>query len=178
MPLYESIPRRIIETPDHLKTQEMCERALDVHPWTLKFFPDHLKTKKMCDRAIEENPYTLEFVPDHLKMKEMCERAVDAHPWTLKFSRIILRQKRCVMLQWPAIHIYRYLSPTGLWHKSNWNYGMMTIIIVMLKNLLSSMKAIKYDIYINEEETYEMVIPSQQPKAKNFRKHCCNVMFP
>ena len=48
----------------------------------------------------------------------------------------------------------------------------------MLKNLLSSMKAIKYDIYINEEETYEMVITSQQPKAKIFRKHCCNVMFP
>ena len=25
---------------------------------------------------------------------------------------------------------------------------------------------------------YELVFGSQQPKAKEFRKHCCNVMFP
>ena len=36
----------------------------------------------------------------------------------------------------------------------------------------------KYDIYINEEGMYELVFGSQQPIAKNFRKHCCNVMFP
>ena len=36
----------------------------------------------------------------------------------------------------------------------------------------------KYDLYINEEGTYELVFSSQQPLAKKFRKHCCNVMFP
>ena len=36
----------------------------------------------------------------------------------------------------------------------------------------------KYDIYINEEGMYELLFSSQQPKAKNFRKHCYNVMFP
>ena len=36
----------------------------------------------------------------------------------------------------------------------------------------------KYDIYINEEGMYEVLFSSQQPKAKGFRKHCCNVMFP
>ena len=36
----------------------------------------------------------------------------------------------------------------------------------------------KYDIYINEEGMYELLFSSQQPKTKNFRKHCCNVMFP
>ena len=25
---------------------------------------------------------------------------------------------------------------------------------------------------------YELFFGSQQPKVKNFRKHCCNVMFP
>ena len=25
---------------------------------------------------------------------------------------------------------------------------------------------------------YEIVFPSQQPKAKDFRRHCCNVLFP
>ena len=26
--------------------------------------------------------------------------------------------------------------------------------------------------------TYEIVFSSQQPKAKDFRRHCCNVLFP
>ena len=36
----------------------------------------------------------------------------------------------------------------------------------------------KYDVYINEEGMYEPLFSSQQPKAKEFRKHCCNMMFP
>ena len=35
-----------------------------------------------------------------------------------------------------------------------------------------------YDIYINEEGMYEIVFSSQQSKAKDFRRHCCNVLFP
>ena len=34
----------------------------------------------------------------------------------------------------------------------------------------------KYDIYTNEEGMYEL--PSQQLKAEEFRKRCCNVLFP
>ena len=36
----------------------------------------------------------------------------------------------------------------------------------------------KDDYYINEEGMYELAFGSQQPKIKNLRKHCCNVMFP
>ena len=32
--------------------------------------------------------------------------------------------------------------------------------------------------YINEEEMYEIVFSSQQPKAKDFRRYCCSVLFP
>ena len=32
--------------------------------------------------------------------------------------------------------------------------------------------------YINEEGMYELLFSSQQPKAKDFRRRCCNVMFP
>ena len=35
----------------------------------------------------------------------------------------------------------------------------------------------KDDYYINKEGMYELVFGSQQPKGKNFRKHCCTVMF-
>ena len=36
----------------------------------------------------------------------------------------------------------------------------------------------KCDIYINEEGMYGIVFSSQQPKTKDFRRHCCNVLFP
>ena len=36
----------------------------------------------------------------------------------------------------------------------------------------------KFDMYINEEGMYELLFSSQQPKAKGFRRHCFNVLFP
>ena len=33
-------------------------------------------------------------------------------------------------------------------------------------------------MYTNEEGMYELLFSSQQPKTKDFRRHCCNVMFP
>ena len=36
----------------------------------------------------------------------------------------------------------------------------------------------KYDICITEEGMYELLFSSRQPKAKNFRRQCCNVLFP
>ena len=35
----------------------------------------------------------------------------------------------------------------------------------------------KLDLYINEEGMYELLFSSQQPKARDFRRHCCNVLF-
>ena len=36
----------------------------------------------------------------------------------------------------------------------------------------------KCDTYTNEEGMYELLFSSQQEKAKDFRRHCCNVLFP
>ena len=36
----------------------------------------------------------------------------------------------------------------------------------------------KLDLYINEDGMYELLFSSQQPKAKDFRRHCCNVLLP
>ena len=36
----------------------------------------------------------------------------------------------------------------------------------------------QFDIYINEEWIYELLFSIQQPKAKDFRRHCFNVLFP
>ena len=54
-----------------------------------------------------------------------------------------------------------------------------------MKRFLSETKPVdwpkdsqKYDIYTNEEGMYELLFSSQQPKAKDLRRHCCNVLFP
>ena len=36
----------------------------------------------------------------------------------------------------------------------------------------------KDDCYLNEEGMYEIVFSNQQPKTKDFRRHCFNVLFP
>ena len=36
----------------------------------------------------------------------------------------------------------------------------------------------KDDCYVNEGGLHEIVFSSQQTKAKDFRRHCCNVLFP
>ena len=36
----------------------------------------------------------------------------------------------------------------------------------------------KLDLYIIEGGMYELLFSSQQPKAKDFTRHCCNVLFP
>ena len=36
----------------------------------------------------------------------------------------------------------------------------------------------KDNIYTNEEGMYELLLSSQQPKAKDFRRYCFNVLFP
>ena len=55
---------------DHLKTQEMCERAVEKAPYTLKCVPDYLKTQGMCIKAVEKYPLILIFVPDWFVTRE------------------------------------------------------------------------------------------------------------
>ena len=78
MTLLEIIPVWIREIPDKLKTQEMCNEAMRIEPYSLAFLPDCFKTQEMCDKAIEIDPFILWHVPDNLKMQAMCIRAVKA----------------------------------------------------------------------------------------------------
>ena len=36
----------------------------------------------------------------------------------------------------------------------------------------------KYDIHTNEKGIYKLLFSSEQPKAKDFKKHWCNVILP
>ena len=46
--------------PDHLKTQYMCNDAVERDVWMFKYVPDRLKTQEMCVDV------------DHLKTQYMC----------------------------------------------------------------------------------------------------------
>ena len=67
---YENVPHWIRKAPGHLKTQEMCNKAVAEFLCTLKYVLNHLKTQEMCNQAAGNNPYMLRHVPNHLKTQK------------------------------------------------------------------------------------------------------------
>ena len=59
------------------------QRDSRIEPWLLGYVPDDLKTQEMCNKAVDHCPLTLRFVSNHLKTKKMCERAVEVEPEAL-----------------------------------------------------------------------------------------------
>ena len=62
----------IVTIPNHLKTQEMCDEAVDINPRSLAYVPNHFKTQKMCNEAVRNKLCMLLFDPDRLRTQEMC----------------------------------------------------------------------------------------------------------
>ena len=58
------------------------------------------------------------------------------------------------------------------------NYGRLMELISETNFIDWLEDSRKDDYYTNEEGMYDLLFSSQQPKAKAFRKHCCNVVFP
>ena len=71
------MPSMFFFIPDHLKTQEMCEKAVEKSRWELNDVPDHFQTQEMWNEVIGMRPYMLDNVSDHFKIQEMCEKAVE-----------------------------------------------------------------------------------------------------
>ena len=42
----------------------MCIKAVVRNLSSLRLVPDHFKTQEMCEKAVENNPYMQEYVPD------------------------------------------------------------------------------------------------------------------
>ena len=62
----------------------------------LKHAPDHLKTQKICDKAIEIEPFLLLCIPDRYKAQEMFKKAIEKYSSKLKHVPI---DPRCVKKQ-------------------------------------------------------------------------------
>ena len=80
MSLLEFFSRLMIEVSDHIKSQELCNEAVEEDPDFLAYTPDRLKTQEMCNRAVPRKPYTLRFIPEHRKTQEMCNDIMRINP--------------------------------------------------------------------------------------------------
>ena len=54
----------MIFVSDHLKTEKMCNAAVEKYGGTLRYVPDCLKTDEMYERAVENDLCNLKFIPD------------------------------------------------------------------------------------------------------------------
>ena len=78
--LPSNVPCWIITIPDHLKTQEMCNKAVRINSLSLAYVPDHFKTQGMCNGVVHNKPCMMLFVPDHLIPQEMCNEIIRTMP--------------------------------------------------------------------------------------------------
>ena len=62
---------------DHLKMQEMCNKAVAFNLYMLDEIPDHFKTQTMCNEAVRREPWLLKIIPDLFKTEEMWIKAVE-----------------------------------------------------------------------------------------------------
>ena len=74
----------LLLVPDHIKTQEMYEKAVEKIPCLLYDVSDRLLMQEMCDIAVRMEPWLLRLIPDHFKSQEMCDEVVARHPYTLE----------------------------------------------------------------------------------------------
>ena len=81
-----------------------------IEPRFLKPIPDDLKTQEMCNKAIEKVPWLFHYVPVCLRTEKMCERLLK-NVYTLRdLSLTILRHKKCVKKLLKRTHISWVIS--------------------------------------------------------------------
>ena len=72
--------------PDKLKTQKMCEKAVEEYgSWLLRYVLYDPRFCRVYEKEVEEYPRSLEYVPDNLKTQEMCKKAMHNRPATCFF---------------------------------------------------------------------------------------------
>ena len=99
---------------DNLKTQEMCEKAVEEYPWSLEYAHNNLKTQEMSEKAVEGKPGTLKFVSDRFNTHFLCFKAVEAVQWQLDEVPDHLKHKKCVTARSGKVFLFAVCSLIGL----------------------------------------------------------------
>ena len=58
------LPISTLFITDHVETQVMCDKEVDIEPRFSALVPNRLKTEKVCNKAMRRKPCTLRYVPD------------------------------------------------------------------------------------------------------------------
>ena len=61
----------------------MCE-GIRLCPWLIAHVPDHFKTQEMCNEAVEVDPSFLQYVPDWFVSQEQLKLWHDSDDWLIK----------------------------------------------------------------------------------------------
>ena len=110
-------------------------------------------------------------IPFTFNAVELCVVDIDKIPWAR--AREVCRALEYGKDTKAADVVRHFCSKTNNAYK--WQ---LTGLVSETKPVDWPIDSQKYDIYTNEEGIYEIVFSSKQSKAKEFRRHCCNVLFP
>ena len=61
--IMHTMPNPFHRILDRFKTQDMCNKAIEVDPWQLKDVSDRFKTQEMYDEAVRNKLCMMSFVP-------------------------------------------------------------------------------------------------------------------
>ena len=103
---------------------------------------------------------------------ELCVVTINEKPWT-RDTKVCKALEYDVKTSKTANIIRAYCSQENITQKHQ-----MSSIHAGCTPINWPKDSQKFHIYISGEGIYELLFSSQQPKAKDFRKHCCNVLFP
>ena len=109
-------------------------------------------------------------IPFSFNAIELCVVTINEKPWTRagEVYRVLEYGKAT-----KAADIVKHLCST-----ENYAHKYQLSEFISETNFMDWPKDSRKDVYyINEEGMYEIVFSIQQPKAKDFRRHCCNVLF-
>ena len=62
---------------DQYKTQQMCDKAVNIHPSVIQFVPACFKTQAMCDKAVDTCHFVFDSIPDQFKTQKMCNKLAE-----------------------------------------------------------------------------------------------------
>ena len=109
-------------------------------------------------------------IPFSFNAIELCVVTINEKSWTRagEVHRVLEYGKAT-----KAADIVKHLCST-----ENYAHKYQLSEFISETNFMDWPKDSRKDVYyINEEGMYEIVFSIQQPKAKDFRRHCCNVLF-
>ena len=111
-------------------------------------------------------------IPFSFNEVELCIVIINEKPWT-RAREVCRALEYDVKTSKTANIIKARVSPENITQKYQ-----MSSVHTACTPINWPKDSLRFDTYTNEEGMYELLFSNQQPRAKDFRRHCFNVLFP